>query len=74
MGPLLNILEEWAQNDFLIFCAQCNLISDMLYIKKKVTWKIGVIKEKYIQLCLALQFGGINTIDFIQSLCLIKKA
>ena len=27
-----------------------------------------MIKEKYIQLCLACQFVGINTLEFIQSL------
>jgi len=27
-----------------------------------------MIKEKYKQLCLARQFGGINTIEFTQSL------
>ncbi len=30
--------------------------------------EIKMIKEKYIQLCLARQFRGINTIEFIQSL------
>jgi hypothetical protein len=30
-----------------------------------------MIKEKYTPLCLALQFGGINTIEFTQSLCAI---
>ncbi len=30
--------------------------------------EIKMIKEKYIQLCLAHQFGGINTIEVTQSL------
>ncbi len=30
--------------------------------------EIKMIKEKYIQLCLARQFGEINTIEFTQSL------
>jgi len=30
-----------------------------------------MIKEKYKQLCLARQFGGINTIEFTQSLAVI---
>jgi len=33
-----------------------------------------MIKEKYKQLCLARQFGGINTIEFTQSLAAIKQA
>ena len=32
-----------------------------------------MVKDKYIQLCLAHQFGGINTIEFIQTLYAIKK-
>jgi len=32
-----------------------------------------MIKEKYKQLCLALQFGGVNTIEFTQTLALIQK-
>jgi len=32
-----------------------------------------MIKEKYKQLCLARQFGGINTIEFTQSLYAIQK-
>ena len=30
-----------------------------------------LVKEKYTQLCLALRFGGINTIGFIQTLGII---
>ena len=32
-----------------------------------LTEEIKMINEKYIQLCLAHQFGGINTIEFTQS-------
>jgi len=32
-----------------------------------------MIKEKYKQLCLARQFGGINTIEFTQSLPTSKR-
>jgi len=32
-----------------------------------------MIKEKYKQLCLARQFGGINTIEFTQSLGFITR-
>jgi len=31
-----------------------------------------MIKEKYTQLCLAHQFGGINTIGYTQPLCAIR--
>lgn len=33
-----------------------------------------MIKEKYTQLCLAHQFGGINTIGFTQSLWVMAEA
>jgi len=36
--------------------------------KQSVQGHKEMINEKYKQLCLALQFGGINTIGFIQSL------
>jgi len=31
-----------------------------------------MIQEKYKQLCIAHQFGGINTIEFTQTLTVIK--
>jgi len=35
--------------------------------------EIKMIKEKYKQLCLARQFGGINTIEFTQMLAPIRN-
>ena len=35
--------------------------------------EVKMINEKHIQLCLAHQFGGINTIEFTQSLYAIRK-
>jgi len=42
----------------------------MIFLSKR---SYEMIKEKYKQLCLARQFGGINTIEFTQSLAVIKK-
>jgi len=46
-------------------------LSPTLYIKENV--KMVMIKEKYAQLRLAHQFGGINTIGFTQTLWAILK-
>jgi len=41
-------------------------------LRKKTIWRNRMIKEKYTQLCLAHQFGGINTIGYTQPLCAIR--
>ena len=42
----------------------------MIFLSKK-SWEM--IKEKYKQLCIAHQFGGINTIEYTQTMCSIYR-
>jgi len=39
-----------------------------MHKQRLLTRKREMVKEKYKQLCLAHQFGGINTIGFTQTL------
>ena len=45
------------------------IIQWMIFLNKRSQ---EMIQEKYIQLCIAHQFGGINTIEFTQTLTVIK--